>query len=240
MTTTALNLIRRAMLLIGAVATGESPSAEESQDGLSTLNEMLSAWNTQRLMTYQVGRYTFNLIAGQQDYSVGSGGGWSPTRLVKVEAAWLRATSLTPVQEWPLELVDLDKWALISEKSTQSPYPQLLYYETSYPLAAAHVWPVPSQINAVILDAWVPLTSVANLTTSIDLPPGYERALRYNLAVEMAPEYGKGALDPTVVALANASKNDVRRLNLSSPIAQLDPALSRGGGAYNIFTDSSL
>ena len=38
---TVRDIIRRSMLLIGAIAVGETPTDEEAQDGLQTLNDML-------------------------------------------------------------------------------------------------------------------------------------------------------------------------------------------------------
>ncbi len=43
---TARDLIQRSMLRAGLVARGEVPTAEETDDGLKALNEMLHAWET--------------------------------------------------------------------------------------------------------------------------------------------------------------------------------------------------
>lgn len=41
---TALDVIRRAMRLIGAIAEGEVPTAEQAADGLTSLQAMLGEW----------------------------------------------------------------------------------------------------------------------------------------------------------------------------------------------------
>ena len=43
---TALDLIRRSMRLMGALAEGEVPTAEQAQDGLVSLQAMLGDWET--------------------------------------------------------------------------------------------------------------------------------------------------------------------------------------------------
>lgn len=43
---TALDVIRRAMRLIGALAEGEVPTAEQAADGLVSLQAMLGEWET--------------------------------------------------------------------------------------------------------------------------------------------------------------------------------------------------
>lgn len=41
---TARDIIKRSMKMIGALAAGETPSAEDAADGLEALNHMLKAW----------------------------------------------------------------------------------------------------------------------------------------------------------------------------------------------------
>ena len=44
MTTTAKRLIERSLVLIGAIAAGESASADSARDGLESLNDMIHGW----------------------------------------------------------------------------------------------------------------------------------------------------------------------------------------------------
>lgn len=41
---TAHNIVRRSLVLIGAIEAGETPSAGEMKDGVAALNEMLHGW----------------------------------------------------------------------------------------------------------------------------------------------------------------------------------------------------
>ncbi len=50
------------------------------------------------------------------------------------------------------------------------------------------------------------------MNDTLDLPPGYERALKYNLAVEIAPEYEREA-SSTVKDIAKTSYGVVVRTN---------------------------
>jgi hypothetical protein len=45
--TQAIDLIRSALLLVGAVDSNEAPSAPQAQDGLDALNNMLADWSTE-------------------------------------------------------------------------------------------------------------------------------------------------------------------------------------------------
>jgi hypothetical protein len=65
-------------------------------------------------------------------------------------------------------------------------------------------------------------------------PPGYNKALKFNLAVEFAPEYGKQA-PPEVVMIAESTKYKLKRTNLQVPKVGFEP-ITPGVGAFDIQT----
>ncbi len=67
-----------------------------------------------------------------------------------------------------------------------------------------------------------------NLDSPIDFPPGYERAFRYNLALELAPEFGKTP-DPIVVARADKALEEIKNLNSVPQYIRGDGGMSRSG-----------
>ena len=58
-------------------------------------------------------------------------------------------------------------------------------------------------------------------------PPEWIRAIKYNLAIEIAPEYGV-TVAPEIVAIAKEAKDTVMRSMISIPKAQFDPLLNDG------------
>ena len=72
---------------------------------------------------------------------------------------------------------------------------------------------------------------------ALALPPGYERAIKFNLAEELAPEYGTELL-PGAIKIANESKKNVIRINSQPVVAQIDPGITGTGDRYNIYGDS--
>lgn len=231
---TVRDLIKGSMRLIGAIATGETPSAEELQDALTVLNSMVDSWSLERLNIYAIAREEFTLIPGQQSYTMGPSGNFNTTRPLKIEKALLQDQSSNPKLELPIQILNLDEWASIAVKGTQSSIPTKLMSEGTDPLETVNVWPTPNTANKLVLYTWKPLTSFADLNTNIALPPGYFRALRYNLAVELCPEYGKSA-STEIVAGALESKANIKRKNIRPEYLKCDPALvSRG--KFNIIT----
>ena len=49
---TPLDIITRAMKDIGAIASGETPTPQEAQDGFDMLNDMIDQWSNESQMTY--------------------------------------------------------------------------------------------------------------------------------------------------------------------------------------------
>ena len=58
-------------------------------------------------------------------------------------------------------------------------------------------------------------------------PPEWIRAIKYNLAIKIAPEYGV-TVSPEIVAIAQEAKDTVMRSMISIPKAKFDPLLNDG------------
>ena len=219
---TAQTIIDRAARLIGAVSSGESPTTDESADCLTALNAMVDSWNTDRLVIYALADVTKTLTSNDGSYTIGSGGDINTTRPLRIEGAYV-TDSGTDV---PVEVVDSNAWDSIPLKTTTANYPSLLYYEPAYPLGIVHLWPVPTSTDVLTLSVLSQLSSFATVGTSVSLPPGYERALAYNLAIEIAPEFGR-PVPAEVAKIARDSLASIKRVNHKPPMLQIEFAEGR-------------
>lgn len=68
-------------------------------------------------------------------------------------------------------------------------------------------------------------------------PPGYIRAFRFNLACELAPEFGVEP-PPQVKRVAIASKSNLRRINDPMDLLGMPPAILRQSRRFNIYAGS--
>lgn len=232
---TARELISAALRLLGAIAPGESLAASEAKDGLSALNLMLDSWSTESLMIYQTEIENFPFVVGKQTYSMGAGGDFDTARPVSIGNALVRIPSAGTNTELPIKVVTEDEWARIILKETASSIPTYLYMEGSYPLATLYIWPVPSVANELVLYSAKPLTKLTSLDSEISMPPGYERALKYNLAVELAPEFGR-SVTPEVLGVAVDSKAALKRINSKPQYLEVDKALRASSPTWNWLT----
>lgn len=223
---TVLDLITRAMRLVGAISTGETPSAAEAQDSLDSLNDMLEAWSTERLAIYSITRSVYTIVSGTQRYTLGTGGTWDSVRPLRIENAGLVYKNPNPTVEVPLERLNDDEWAAKRVKDLTSNLPRQFWYNEGWPLGEFHLWPTPLDANDVALYVWTPLTQFSTLTDTVTFPPGYADAIRYNLAVRMAPEFGL-EVPNLVVAYADAALTKIKAYNAPDYEMRVDPSLQR-------------
>ena len=210
---TALQLIQWALRLLGVLASGETPSSNEANDALVSLNAMIDTWSNESLLIYEEAYETFGLNVNQQSYQWGTGAADfnSPRPQRLRDMNWQQITPTTTL-ELPVQIINKDQWAAISTKLIVSNIPTRAWLENTYPNATLWIWPVPSVSGNIVCWSWKPLVDIALLTTTISLPPGYQRALAYNLALELAPEDGR-QVDQLVEAHAIEAKANLKSMN---------------------------
>lgn len=215
------DLLRSSMRLIGAIATGETPTADEAADGLLVLNDMLENWSTETLSVWGSSNITFNLVPTQRTYTIGPAGNWVTQRPQDIDDAYCTFSGV----DFPIKVISQEQYNEINLKSMAQPIVERLLYVNEFPLGVVTVWPVPTQAIPITLTMQRILTFPVALTDTLTGPPGYMKALRYCLAVEMAPEFGVEP-SPTVITVAADAKGDYKRANLPLIVAQYDDALT--------------
>lgn len=223
----ASDLIASSARLAGVLADGETLGASEYNDCLLVLNDLLENWSTERLSVWDTTNEVFNLVGGTGSYTMGSGGTFNTARpplgiiggFVTVNGA-----------DFPLTPITKAQYDLLAVKSQQG-LPERVLYIGAYPLASVVFWPVPSEAMAVSLQTTRTLTQ-AVLTTSLSGPPGWVKALRSNLGVELCAEFAMPA-SAELLQIAADSKADYKRANQMSmlPVAGVDAALLGAGPA---------
>lgn len=231
---TARDHITRALRLIGAVASGETPAAGEMADGLTALNGMFGSWANERLLINAIVREEFTLTAGTAQYTLGTGGTLNTARPSKIERAGLEIVTGSQTSEIPLEIITSDKYASIAIKDLQSTLPQMVYPDGAYPLQTLSFYPVPSTANTFVMYSWKPLAAITDAATDISVPPGYDDAIDYNLAVRLAPEFGK-PVSQEVLNLAVVTKAHIKRLNFKPVLLKSDMAVLSKRSASDIY-----
>jgi hypothetical protein len=78
------------------------------------------------------------------------------------------------------------------------------------------------------------LSNPAVLTTNLTFPPGYLRAFVYNLAMEIAPEFGVEP-SPQVTRIAMTSKRNLKRINNPDDIMSMPYSLIATRQRFNVY-----
>jgi hypothetical protein len=237
-TLTAQQLIRDALLELGAIAPGETPTAAEFQDSFRRLNELVDSWGTLRLTMRTVARATCAIVADQTTYTIGDGGDFDVERPTFLDNATLLLASSTPATEIPLGAFTEQSWQAVSQKDLTNPQPTNYYYEPSMPLATLTPWPVPTDAsNTLVIYFPEVVAQFADQSTEYTLAPGYARALRLNLSLDLALMFARPVPQTLQMSAADAL-GDIKRLNVRMTDLGMDAGLlpvSRP--SYNINTD---
>lgn len=228
---TVRDLIKGSLRLIGAISPGETPASVEEADALVALNDLLESWTVEGFLIYQTTREAFTLVGSQSNYTIGPSGTFNTTRPQSIQSA----TILDGTLEYPLEMITAKEYAEIKIKSTQSSIPQVLYASGSYPLDTLYLYPTPSIGNQIVLYSLKPISAFAAVSDVISMPSGFTRAIRYNLALDLAPEYGR---DPSAIVAMTAqeTKADLKRMKIEPQFMTSDVSSLTGKKTFNILT----
>lgn len=231
-TSSANDIITRAMVKATIISPGESvPSAKLSQV-LAELNDLLESWALEHLMVYASVLEEFTLAIGQNEYGFGTGGDFNSDRPVRILDETYVSSGGT---DYPVVLKPLDVYRSLSLKGV-SARPWIMSYNPEFPLFKIFVYPTPEVAYPISLKSWKQLVEFSDLTTVVNLPPGYRRAIVANLAVEIGPNFGKET-PATLGALATLSKRAIMKSNVtpikSMKAPQLASMASGRGSSYS-------
>jgi len=230
---TAGDVINQALRSIGQLEEGETPSPETSDDCLVILNELLDSWSNERLMALYLQEESFSLVGGTASYTVGSGQTFNTTRPIKVDDSSYTVIDGT---SYPLRGINKAQYDSIPVKATSATFPNVFYYEAAYPAARIYFYPVPNAAITFKMVSWKQQSTMASLATSFSVAPGTLRAIRSNLAVEIATEFGIEA-PATVQRVAMASKRNLKRVNAPNDVMSMPLSILRRYGQGDIYGD---
>ena len=208
---TASDLINGALRLIGQLAEGEVPSASASADALVAMQQMIDSWSTERLSIFTTQEQVFTWPAGSLSRTLGPTGDFVGNRPIQLDDSTYFIDPSTGIS-YGIKLINQQQYDGIAFKTVTSSYPQVMWINTNFPNIDMHIYPVPTRILEWHFISVDPLTQPATLSTTLSFPPGYLRAFRYNLACEIAPEFGVEP-SPQVKRIAMSSKRDLKRIN---------------------------
>lgn len=166
-------------------------------------------------------------IATPQVFSFTVPGDFKLPRPLRVTDSFTRITTQTSGLDYPIEIISQDRYIEIGFKGISAPWPIVAWYNPTMPLANIYFYQNPSGAGELHLFTDNILTSLTTLTQNVVLPQGYVRMIKWNLARELAPEYGK-TWTQLMEKNAKESWDAVKSLNsIPIPVAKYDVDLVR-------------
>lgn len=228
---TALDIIKRALRLIGVIAKNEPADAADAADGLSALNSLVQSFGNEPLLIFSPTTQNIAIPAGQSSFTIGPTGATVAARPIRV-----LNTSYVVLNGVSYQLEQLTDWdyAQLTLKDLQTGIPCAMYVDNSMPDTLIRLYPIPSIDMTLVLATNSRISNFPTLTTEVVLPDGYDRMLAYCLAVDIAPEYDR---DPKqdVKRIAAVSKKALKRTNTQIPRLDMPAGIPNGwrGGIVN-------
>ena len=230
---TAGDQINRALRLLGILAEGETASAATSQDALTAMNQMIDSWNTERLSVFSTQDQVFSWPPYELSRTLGPSGDFVGNRPVYFDDSTYFKDPSSGIS-FGIKLINQQQYNGIAVKTVTSTYPQVMWINTNYPNIDMHIYPVPTKVLEWHIISVEELTTAALLSTPLTFPPGYLRAFRYNLACEIAPEFGVEP-SPQVSRIAMYSKRNIKRINNPDDVMSLPYSIVATRQRFNIY-----
>ena len=218
-TTTAQRILTNSLKLIGVIEPSEIPAADEADDSFDALNSLIDSWGTQPATMYTITR-SVTSCAAAASYTIGIGGNFNVARpepfQIQAAAYIVPGTSGTTTTEVPIPIITDDAYQALQLKAMTNPQPTMLYYNatasTSAGFGTIYLWPILDQTVSIVLYIQQNVSQFADRVTEYVLTPGLDRALRYNLAMEIAPLFER-VPSALIVRTASFALADYKRSN---------------------------
>lgn len=225
--------INAALRLLGVLAEGETASADTAQDALNALNQMIDSWSIERLSVFNTIDQVFTWPASTISRTLGPSGDFVGVRPVLLDDASYFRDPSTGVS-YGIKFLNQQQYNAIAVKTVTATYPQVMWVNMDFPDVTMNVYPVPLRDLEFHFVSAKELTQPATLATQLAFPPGYLRAFKYNLACELAPEFG---VEPsaTVQRIAMTSKRNLKRINNPDDLMAMPYSIVSTRQKYNIF-----
>jgi len=219
-----------ALRLLGVLRPGSFPAPDSLNDCLRWSNELIDSWATERLMVKVIAR---SLIAMDGSISYNA----LPHR---IEGAGY--TSSGGATEYPLRVYTQEEWRAAAQKILVGE-PSGVYPDYIVPELALYPWPQPATGDLAIYQ-WSPLEALGDLDAVYVLPAGYALALRFCLAVQIAPAFRiimkiAGVDLDDIKTQAREYKGRIKSLNSTPPPMVFDNPFT-GSGRYDILSGRQL
>jgi hypothetical protein len=185
------NIIKGALRLVGALAIGETPTADQVTEASEALNLLVKSWQADGMPLWARGSYDLPLTLGTAMYTIGTGQTVNIPKPLKITQAILHDTSSNV--DIPMRIITRDEYLRLGNKTIQG-QPIQIYYDPKRDTGELYVFPPANSATVtykqIRFTYQKPFEDFDASTDTPDFPQEWYEALKYGLATRLAGEYG--------------------------------------------------
>lgn len=239
---TASTMIVASLISIGEKSIGATLTTDEQAHYLARLNSFLDGLPLEKLMVPYLTDEGFSLTASDGVYTIGLGGDFNTARPLEIVKAWIRDSSDA---DTPMDVISAEAYNSILQKDVDGSYPNYLYYDSGYTytgqgltgagvgLGTIKVYPEPQSGLTLYISSLKPLQQFGGIDVPLQLPPGYQRFIESNFAIEIA---GDLPVPATVAKIARESRAAIKSHNKRGVFMRLDAGIVASSQRGSILT----
>ncbi len=191
LTTTRNTLISGALRIVGAIAQGETPTADQITEAAEALNYLVKALQADGMPLWAIKEYSIPLSASTASYRIGLTQTVNTAKPLKIISAYRQDT--TNDIDVPMVKLTRDEYNLLGNKTSEGE-PIQFYYDPQRTYGDLYLFPVPNSTAAANSTVRIvyqrPFEDFDASTDEPDFPQEWFDALKFLLADRLAPEYG--------------------------------------------------
>ena len=209
-------IITEALELLGAISFGETPSANEITSCARTLNLMIKAWNGQGIHLWTETEMEQALVVDTNSYTL------SPRPLHIKQVRFRNSDNI----DWPIRIDGRSDFMQITNKTTPGKISRVYYDPQLGTNNKLYVWPTPDDATDTLQITYIrSLEDFDASSDDADFPSEWLEAISTNLAIRIAPKYGKvlSKVNPDLISLAQQSLIEMQLWDTESAKIRIVP-----------------
>jgi len=186
------DIITLALRKLGVLDIEGVASAAQLTNHSLVLNMMLKAWQSKGMKLWTVKEYSLPLVANTNVYTIGPAGTVVQNKPLKLIQAWLRNESVSPNVDLPMNIISRQEYNILSAKNSQG-IANSVFLTPNSTDATLKVWLSPDTNTATNYKLWIVVQeaiSDVNSNVATDFPNEWMQSLVWNMAAELAMDYG--------------------------------------------------
>lgn len=202
-TMTARDMVANAMIELGAINSGESPTADEMTDGITRLNSMLKTLQAKGCGLWLETGGTLTITANASSGTLPAGLRDVFGARVAVSGTFERTMAKWGRQEY-----------LSLPNKAASGNPVAFYIDRQRDTLVFNVWPVPTADASIKLDYERIVETVTDASQDVDVPEVWFETIWKMLAARLVNMFGVGRLDPATAQRITAEASVLEQILL--------------------------